>query len=202
MALYSELPFGPAGILPDSILKLLSSRTTYLEPADLAPLQWLHRDVHGAEVLQILHSLDQKRALTILHAEAEAEEERLRILEEKARAKAEEEERKRVEREEKEQKKAEERARKQAEREARAVERKWVQDERAERIAREKAEKEARKQTGKLRKRALDGDKENASLAVSIAPAFVVSLSFSLHHSSSRSSRSSSWPSTTSQASA
>ena len=68
VALYSRQPFGPRGILPDTLISTLTGRTTYRTIEDLRKAKWLFADRHGPEVLAIMEQFDMGVALKELQA--------------------------------------------------------------------------------------------------------------------------------------
>ncbi|KAM5538411.1 hypothetical protein V8D89_008013, partial [Ganoderma adspersum] len=60
---YSNQLFGAEGILPDSILTSLATRTSYCTADDIHTLHWILAKQHTTEVLQLLKGLDQKVVL-------------------------------------------------------------------------------------------------------------------------------------------
>ncbi|CDO71974.1 hypothetical protein BN946_scf184943.g8 [Trametes cinnabarina] len=119
LTLYFHQPFGPSGILPNSLILTLASHTTFSTVNDLKG-RWLLADRHGADVLKVLHNLDQEHTLP-------------RIEETRAKAEA-----TMAEREEREREHAEKVAEREREKEVR-------EHERAERAAEKAAEREREK---------------------------------------------------------
>ncbi len=73
-SLYSTSPFGPAGILPDSIIKTLSIHTTFASVDHLKRLDWLFAARHGPEVIAILALVDMPAALDELAKKKQKQE--------------------------------------------------------------------------------------------------------------------------------
>lgn len=73
--MYSHQPFGPSGFLPDSVIATLASRTSFVTVSDLSSLHWLLADLHGVEILALLHALDRECALPKLKAAKAKDEE-------------------------------------------------------------------------------------------------------------------------------
>ena len=128
---YRTRPFGPPGILPDSVITPLASRTTLLTIDDLRAVSWPLARLHGTEVLALLHALDERFALAKMELarekrreKAAGEARRAREKDEKAREKV----RKETERETEKARQAERRLRKQLVKEARALRRMRVKE--------------------------------------------------------------------------
>ncbi|KAI0639716.1 P-loop containing nucleoside triphosphate hydrolase protein [Trametes polyzona] len=65
---YRHQPFGSVAILPDHVLSVLSSKTTFRTIDHFGDLKWLLWKRHSQEVLQILDDVDKPRALENLKA--------------------------------------------------------------------------------------------------------------------------------------
>ncbi|PIL33823.1 transporter [Ganoderma sinense ZZ0214-1] len=176
---YKTQPFGAQGILPDSVLTSLASRTSFRTLEDVRELRWVLAKQHAAKVLKMLEELDREVALEEIakeqarhdeevarqmEKEAECERERIRKMieaakkleakeAEKARKAAEKEAKKKRKAAEKEAEKARKLAEKEAEKARKAVEKEAQKVRKAEEQAAEKARKAAEKAAEKALKK-------------------------------------------------
>ncbi|EJF60636.1 hypothetical protein DICSQDRAFT_170794 [Dichomitus squalens LYAD-421 SS1] len=69
LAHYKSQPFGPPGILPDTVLTALATRTSYRALEDIRDLRWILAKRHATEVLKLLENLDREVALDDMREE-------------------------------------------------------------------------------------------------------------------------------------